>query len=234
METALLGIVWYAVFLLSTTIHEAAHAWAASRGGDLTAYHGGQVSLDPMPHIRQEPLGTVIVPIVSYVLSNFSWMIGWASTPYDPFWADRHPHRAAWMSLAGPAANLMLVVAAALAIRLGILLGVFSAPDSISFTHVVSALAGGWLNGLAVLLSILFTLNVVLFVFNLLPVPPLDGSGVVALFMSEDLARRYQAVVHQPVFMWVGLLVAWKLFGVIFSGVHLLAINLLYPGAMYR
>jgi hypothetical protein len=112
------AVVWYAVFLLSTTFHEAAHAWAARRGGDLTAYHGGQVSLDPRPHIRREPFGMVVLPVLSLAFSGFPF--GFASTPYDPVWAERHPRRAAWMSLAGPAANLLLVVAAGLLARLGI------------------------------------------------------------------------------------------------------------------
>ena len=79
-----LGIAWYAVLLFSLTFHEAAHAFAALRGGDRTAYLGGQVSLDPTPHIRREPLGTVVFPIVIYLISGGGWMFGWASTPFDP------------------------------------------------------------------------------------------------------------------------------------------------------
>ena len=111
-----MGLALYAGFLFSTVLHEAAHALAAKRGGDWTAYHGGQVSLDPLPHIRREPLGTVVVPLISYFLGG--WMIGWASTPYDPFWAQAHPRRAAWMSLAGPAANFLVVLLAFLLIRI--------------------------------------------------------------------------------------------------------------------
>src|SRR5437763_13725039 len=86
-EFLLAGVMWYVVFLLSTTCHEAAHAWAASLGGDLTAFHGGQVSLDPLPHIRREPFGMVVFPILTYIASQ--WMMGWASAPYDPYWAQR-------------------------------------------------------------------------------------------------------------------------------------------------
>ena len=64
-EFLIAGVVWYVVFLLSTTCHEAAHAWAAKLGGDLTAFHGGQVSLDPIPHIRREPFGMVIFPLLT-------------------------------------------------------------------------------------------------------------------------------------------------------------------------
>src|SRR5512145_2951555 len=98
--------LWYAAFLLSLTFHEAAHAWAARRGGDDTAYLGGQVTLDPRPHVRREPFGMVIFPILSYAMSHS--MLGWASTPFDPAWAQAHPRRAAAMSAAGPAANALL------------------------------------------------------------------------------------------------------------------------------
>ena len=166
MDTVFLGVAWYVVFLFSTTLHEAAHAWAAWRGGDPTAYHGGQVSLDPVPHVLREPLGTVVVPIVSYLMSG--WMIGWASTPYDPLWADRHPRRAALMALAGPLANLALVLVGAALIRLGLGLGLFVAPGTLGFAHVVDAVGGGWQTAAGVGVSILFTLNLLLFVFNLI------------------------------------------------------------------
>src|SRR4051794_31872845 len=65
MGELLLALGWYFVFLFSTTFHEAAHAWVAQRGGDLTAYEGGQVSLDPRPHIRREPWGMVVLPLLS-------------------------------------------------------------------------------------------------------------------------------------------------------------------------
>ena len=107
MDQLSLGLAWYAVLVFSLTFHEAAHAWAAQRGGDPTAYLGGQVTLDPRPHMRREPFGTVLVPLLSFSMSGF--MIGWASTPFDPRWALEHPRRAAWMSLAGPAANFGLV-----------------------------------------------------------------------------------------------------------------------------
>jgi len=233
-DTIVLGLIWYAVFLFSTTLHESAHAWTALRLGDPTAYHGGQVTLNPWPHIVREPFGTVVVPLLSYGISG--WMMGWASAPYDPMWAARHPKRAGWMSLAGPAANLSLVLLAALAIRGGMWLGVFAAPDSITFSRVVVPLAAesGAISGIATLLSILFTLNLLLFAFNLLPLPPLDGSGALPLILSDSAAEKYLDFMRQPAISMVGLLLAWKLFGPIFDPLHTLALNLLYPGMGYH
>ncbi|HEX5177464.1 MAG TPA: hypothetical protein VFV83_10565, partial [Chthoniobacteraceae bacterium] len=119
------GLLWYFVFLYSTVLHEAAHAWAAFRLGDDTAYRGGQVTIDPTPHIRREPFGMVIVPIISWFLNHGNWMIGWASAPYDPTWAQRYPRRAALMAAAGPCANLALVLGAALLVRVGMEWNVF-------------------------------------------------------------------------------------------------------------
>jgi len=189
-EFLLAGIVWYVVFLLSTTCHEAAHAWAAKIGGDLTAFHGGQVSLDPLPHIRREPFGMVVFPILTYVMGG--WMMGWASAPYDPYWAQSHPRRAAWMSLAGPAGNFTWVILAGILIRLGILGGLLRFPESISFTQVVEPVGPGLSQGIAMFLSIAFSLNLLLGVFNLLPVPPLDGFSAVGIFLPEATAARFQ------------------------------------------
>ncbi len=232
MDAVAVGIVWYAALLFSLTFHEAAHAWAARRGGDPTAYHGGQVSLDPRPHVRREPLGTVFAPILSYALAG--WMIGWASTPYDPHWAARHPRRAGWMSLAGPGANLVLVLAAGLAIRSGMALGVLEPPETLGFDRIVAAPAGGVFEAGALVLSILFSLNLLLCVFNLIPLPPLDGAGAVGLLVGGDAARRFRERLADPRFAGLGLLAAWFLIGRLYGPALELAIAALYPEVSYR
>lgn len=232
MDWLLLGILWYAVLLLSLTFHEAAHAWVAMRGGDPTAYHGGQVSLNPAPHLRREPIGTVIAPILSYV--SMGWMFGWASTPYDPSWAYTHPRRAAWMSLAGPTANLLLVLAAGVAIRLGMAADLFYAPASISFAQLTASTESGLAAALATFLSVTFTLNLLLCIFNLVPLPPLDGSGALPLFLSEDSARKTMALMRQPAYSLAGIVMAWLLISESFPAAHRMAVNLLYPGMGYQ
>ncbi|MBI5471849.1 MAG: site-2 protease family protein [Ignavibacteriae bacterium] len=226
------GLLWYVVFLFSTTLHEAAHAFAAMKMGDYTAYHGGQVTLNPIPHVQREPFGLVLVPILSFLLGG--WMMGWASAPYDPNWALRYPKRSAIMSLAGPAANLLLVILSAAFIRLGIAYEVFTAPQSITFTHATEAVAEGTWTHVATMLSVFFSLNILLFAFNLLPVPPLDGSGALPLAMSEELGQKYMTLLHRSGFAIFGLFLAWKLFGYVYSPIHLIAINLLYPGLNYH
>jgi Zn-dependent protease len=223
------GAAWYVVFLFSTTVHEASHALVALKLGDDTAHRGGQVTLDPTPHIRREPLGMVAVPIISYLLGG--WMIGWASAPYDPQWAERNPRRAALMAMAGPASNLLLCLTAALLIRVGILTGWFHAPETIdSAIHIVSASREGLCYLAAVLLSIFFYLNLLLFAFNLIPLPPLDGSSVPLLFLSNSAAVKYTAFMRAPGMSMVGMILAWNLFGPIASKLYDSAIHLLYPG----
>src|SRR5579863_1167464 len=231
-DTLLLGLIWYVVFLFSTTCHEAAHALVAKFGGDLTAFHGGQVSLDPTPHIRREPFGMVIFPILSYIVGG--WMMGWASAPYDPYWAERHPRRAAWMSLAGPGANFSLVIVASIAIHIGMAAGAFAHPESINFTHIVVAAAPGAATGFATFLSVLFSLNLLLGCFNLLPLPPLDGFGAVGLLMSENAAVRFHGLARQArAYSLIGLLIAWKIFNPIFDPIFSLSLKVLYPGTDY-
>jgi Zn-dependent protease len=226
-----LGLTWFVVFLFSTTLHEASHAFAAYRLGDPTAYHGGQVTLNPLPHIRREPVGMVAIPLITFFTRG--WMMGWASAPYDPAWARRFPRRAAVMALAGPAANLSLVLVAGLAIRAGMAAGLFKPPDSISFTQVTASAAGGPMAGAVVPLSLLFSLNLLLCLFNLLPLPPLDGSAVIPALLPPAAADRYAALMHQPFISLLGLLVAWQLFNPIYYPVQLAAIRLLYPGVIY-
>jgi Zn-dependent protease len=227
-----LAPMWYVVFLLSLTCHEGAHALAAKLGGDLTAFEGGQVTLNPIPHMRREPFGTILFPILSYFMSG--WMMGWASAPFDPRWAQRHPRRAAWMALAGPAANLTLVIIAALAIHAGIAARIFGMPSSAGFTHIVDAPHGGVADGAATLLSILFSLNLLLAVFNLFPMPPLDGITAIGVFLPEKAALRVAQWGHNPALMLLGIVVAWQAFGYIFDPLFTLGLNLLYPGHSYH
>ncbi|HET7584495.1 MAG TPA: site-2 protease family protein [Gemmatimonadaceae bacterium] len=227
------AIAFFVVFLFSTTLHEAAHAWAAMRGGDLTAYRGGQVSLDPIPHIRREPFGMVVLPLITVILTG--WPLGFASAPYSVDWARRYPNRAALMALAGPAANLILVVLSAVALRVLAMSGIVSAPHSITFGHIAAVEAGGWAwPGVVLLLGVTFSENLLLAIFNLLPFPPLDGSGAVPLLLSPSGTRRWQEFMwRNPGLQWIGLLIAWQLFAVIFTPLFFGAVGLLYPGVHY-
>ncbi len=229
-----LGLLWYAVFVISTTFHEAAHGFAALRFGDPTARDAGLVTLDPLPHIQRSPFGMVLVPILSFIISlPHGWMIGWASTPYDPHWAYYHRRPAAFMALAGPAANLVLILVAVILIRIGMLLGIFVQPDQVTWTQTTIAPSSGFATGAAIALSILFSLNLILLVFNLLPVPPLDGSEVLSLFLRASTAQRYRDLMAQPTAQMIGLFVAWNLMDRILNPVYAIALNLLYPGSSY-
>jgi len=231
MEKLIEGGLWYFAFLISTTLHEASHAFFAFRLGDHTAYEGGQLTLDPVPHIRREPLGMVVVPLVSFLLGG--WMIGWASVPYDPRWAYENPQASAKMSAAGPAANLLLVLASALFIRLGMLAGVFYPLETIDTLRVIGA-QGHFFVAVAALLNVFLSLNLLLFFFNLLPLPPLDGSGIVPWFLSREQAQSYLELIHNPSLSFIGIFIAWKLFDIVYSPLHLMFVNLLfYPEVHY-
>ncbi len=227
-----MALAWYVVFIISTTVHEAAHAFAALKLGDPTAYHGGQVTLDPLPHIRREPFGMVIIPLLSFALSG--WMFGWASTPYDPIWAYHNPKKSAIMALAGPTGNLVLVLIAAGLIHLGIFTGFFAMPDGINFSSIVAPASSGIANGAAILVSILFSLNLLLFVFNLIPLPPLDGRAIMEFFLKGQVLEKYRTIMSNPSMRMFGLFIAWTVFDYIFSPILTLSLNLLYPGAEYR
>jgi Zn-dependent protease len=138
------------------------------------------------------------------------------------------------MSLAGPGANLTIAILAGLSIHAGMLLGWFEHPDSANFTHIVEAAKPGAAGGAAFVLSILFSLNLLLCVFNLLPIPPLDGFGAVGLLLSENSATKFQQFGHQMRgYSIFGLLVAWRIFDPLFDPVFTLALRVLYPTQNY-
>lgn len=198
----------YIVFVYSTVCHEAAHAWVAHKLGDSTAYHGGQVSLDPIPHIRREPWGMVVVPLV-LLLSGWG-MMGWASAPIDPVWAARNPRHSALVALAGPAANFLLCIASAAAIFVGARNGVFLPSGSFSTVSFVIGEPGTHWESVAQVLTVIFMLNLLLGIFNLLPVPPLDGSNIPLLFLKERAAEAYQQILRHPTFSFICLMVVFR------------------------
>ena len=210
MSQNLLAIapMWYVAFLLSTVCHEAAHALVAKWGGDHTAYAGGQVTIDPLPHLRREPVGLLIMPLLSFLAFQGRGMLGWGSAPYDPFWQIRYPRRAALMALAGPVTNFLLAALAALAMLLGIKLGVFVYYGGLS----VGGLGDGLLSAFALFLGILLQLNIILGVFNLLPVPPLDGYSALGLVLPERTFLKFLELVRTPWFSILGIFIAYQVF----------------------
>ena len=166
------AINWYVAFLFSICCHEAAHAWAASLLGDDTARRAGQVTLDPTPHIKRAPFGTVVLPLLSFLFSGS--IIGWAHAPYDPAWAQKYPRRCMLMSMAGPLANLAIALLALLLIRVGCEWDLLRVTASAPLSQMVSAAgnSAGICSFAAKILSITYKLNVLLCVFNLIPFPP--------------------------------------------------------------
>ena len=224
-EVLAMAAAWFVVFLFSTTLHEAAHAAAALKLGDATAHGGGQVTLNPIPHIRREPIGMVVVPLLSFFLERLDVRLGeralrsaLGAPLSEALGADGD--RGAGGEPAAGAGGGRGAADRARARR------VHAASSCVS---LVEAAGGGALDGLATVLSILFSLNLILFAFNLLPLPPMDGSAVIQLFMSDDAARWLQSFYRQPMIGWVGLLIAWQLFGRLFRPIFRFAVGLLFP-----
>jgi Zn-dependent protease len=217
MDLLPLFLVWFLVFVFSTTCHEAAHAWLARLGGDETAYSLGHVTLDPLPHIRRSPMGMVIVPIASFLLSRGNGMIGWASVPYDSVWGSRYPRRWAVMSLAGPMTNFLLAAIAVVAIHGLTAAGVFSPwgqggaqagfvqlPAGHEFNSPLGALGLG--------LSIMLRLNLLLGFFNLIPIPPLDGAAVVEGLGTAKIRAFYEYLRQNAALQLLGMVLVWTAF----------------------
>jgi len=222
-------LIWYLVFLFSTTFHEFSHAFLAYKGGDLTAYETGHVTLDPSPHIRRSPVGMVLLPLFSYW--QLGWMLGFASVPFNAEWGRLNPRRQALMSLAGPFANLFLALVALGAMRVLLATHIFQYASASSSTEYVEAIRGGAhspLAALAMALGVMLKLNVALFLFNLIPVPPLDGAGVLSGFFPEALGPLYARMREMPAFEFLGLVLAWKLFPYLAGPTFRVVLGLLY------
>ena len=176
--------------LISLTIHEAAHAWTAERLGDPTARLLGRVSLNPMVHV--DPIGTLLLPLIAMV-SNAP-IIGWAKPTPVNVRNLRHPRRDhILVTAAGPASNLAIATAASLALR------------------VLPSSAGGSGLDVATPLNLIATeallLNVLLAVFNMLPIPPLDGGQILMALLPPRIALQLRFLYEYGFLILMGLLV---------------------------
>lgn len=160
-------LLFFALLLLAMSIHEFSHGWLAYKLGDTTAKDQGRLTLNPLAHI--DPMGTVLLPIFIFIMSGGRFIFGAAKPVPINYWALKNPRKdMIWIGLAGPFSNLFCALAASQVLRL------------LPAATVLSTL----------LTNFVF-INVILGVFNLIPIPPLDGSRIAMGLLPERLARRY-------------------------------------------
>jgi Zn-dependent protease len=171
------------VVLFAITIHEASHGWAAYKMGDPTAHALGRVTLNPIAHI--DPIGTILLPVILIIMGAPPF--GWAKpVPVNPF-NLRNPRRDNLLiSAAGPISNFSVALIAFILLQMLKLAN----PDVLLMRGGTPSLG----NGLFLILYYTILINVILAVFNLIPIPPLDGSGVLMGLISEEAAAKYEQI----------------------------------------
>ena len=178
--------IWVVPVVLAITVHEVAHGWIARKLGDNTAFMLGRLTLNPFKHV--DPMGTILIPGMLLLLQA-GFIFGYAK-PVPINWKNlRHPKRdMALVAAAGPGANLLMALAWGLLIRLGLSLG----EPGIALVYM--GVAG-------------ITINIILMVLNLLPLPPLDGGRVVTGLLPGPWAYRFSRIEPYGFFILIGLLV---------------------------
>ena len=175
MDALIQTIAVYAIpVILAITLHEAAHAYAAKFFGDTTAYSQGRMSLNPVVHI--DLFGTIIIPVVLYMATDGQFLFGYAKPVPVNFGALRKPKRdMAWVSLAGPGANFIM---AFLWMILAILLVAFKVEHEFFYRMAQAGLLT----------------NLVMFAFNLFPIPPLDGGRILTSMLPHRQAYQFAKI----------------------------------------
>ena len=173
--------------IFAITLHEAAHAYAAKFFGDTTAYSQGRMSLNPLVHI--DPFGTILIPALMYFASGGAFLFGYAKPVPVNFGQLRHPKRdMAWVSFAGPAANLLM---ASLWVIFALLLKNLDIQESFFYQMAEAGLLT----------------NLVMFAFNLIPVPPLDGGRIAVSLLPHKLAYKFAQIEPYGFFIVMGLMI---------------------------
>jgi Zn-dependent protease len=206
--------MWFVVFLFACALHESAHAWTSNRFGDPTARYQGRITLNPLPHI--DPIGTILFPLIGFM--GGAAFFGWAKpTPTNPLlWRDK-VKAGIWVAAAGPISNFIIAAGALIVIKVLLAAGILKFPTlGAGYFDVVVPVASQTviIEPLAKLLSIALILNVTLGVFNLVPIPPLDGSHIFEVVLPYEMAQSYAqirpfgflllfAFLMTPVFGWI-------------------------------
>jgi Zn-dependent protease len=185
--------VWVLPLVFAITFHEAAHGFVAHRLGDNTAFERGRVSFNPLKHI--DPFGTVVLPAI-LLMSHSPFLFGYAKPVPVNFGALRHPRiDMVWVALAGPATNIALALVAAAAF------------------HVVGYLPPNAAQWVADNLRNAVVINVILAIFNMLPIPPLDGGRVAVGLLPKALAAPLARLEPFGMLILVGILIILPLAG---------------------
>ena len=214
-------VIYMVVLLLAISAHEAGHAWMSYKFGDDTAYMLGRVTLNPVAHT--DPIGTLLIPIVAFILGSVGGalgsipLIGWGKpTPVNPRKWDRPKLANVMVSIAGVLANLILFV-----------IGIGLAKILMTQGFTPGDFFRGSTNPLAIFVGNLMVLNMSLFVFNLLPFPPLDGSKILATFLPES-AGPVLELLEQYGFLILMFLIYIGVFRLILYPFYVALISLLF------
>jgi Zn-dependent protease len=176
-------------------IHECAHGLVAKWCGDNTAYHEGRITLNPIKHI--DLWGTIIIPIL-LIVTGSGVMFGWAKpVPVNPYNFRNMKRDDIYVSLAGPGSNLIMAFLSAVLIILINIIGGF---------FLNNALALDIFNSLLMFFQYSILINLVLAVFNMIPIPPLDGSHFIANLLPDKLADQYRSLGFMGMFILVALM----------------------------
>jgi Zn-dependent protease len=226
IDGAVIGqfLLFMVALIFSLSVHESAHAWTSNYFGDDLARLQGRISLNPVAHV--DPIGTLLFPAIAFF--THAPIIGWAKpTPVNPLrWRNKRVANF-WVSAAGVICNFIIAIVAGVIIRVLYsfgLIGIINGELAPAGTDSMIAI------GAVRLLWAFFTLNVALGVFNLLPIPPLDGSKVLQSILPPHFESGFEALER---FGFLLLIVAMftGVFRIIFSVVMPVAISLLFLGA---
>jgi Zn-dependent protease len=214
-------ILYMVALIFSLSVHESAHAWMSDRFGDDLARLQGRITLNPVAHV--DPIGTLLFPAIAFFTG--APLIGWAKpTPVNPLkWRNKRVANF-WVSAAGAISNFIIAFVAAVGIRVLYSLGIIDARLQLGNTD--STIAAGAVE----LLIVFFILNVALGVFNLLPIPPLDGSKVLASILPPSFEAGIETL-ERFGFILLFIAVFTGVLGVIFRVVMPIAWSLVFLGA---
>jgi Zn-dependent protease len=218
-----IGLIWYITLIFSIVAHEFTHAYCAFKLGEKSIQKEGLLTINPIPHLKREVIGTIVFPIIFFIKAGF--MIGWAAIPVDLNWAKKFPNKFIITTLSAPIANLLILIIVSIILHIGLNFDIVQRTEKVTYALFIGS--AEYLT-LSIILCIIFSMNLILFFFSILPLPSFDGFSIILFLLRKEDKGELIIKFQDKKFKWTSGIILGIIFLLFFENIHTFLVNFIF------